>query len=86
VRVPQEAFPNECRVALTPQNVALLSKKDFAEVLVKRDDGAHAQFLNEDYEKAGAKLTLHDQLFDKTDIMLKVQPPLCDQEVNLIIG
>ncbi|KAI0275891.1 NAD(P) transhydrogenase beta subunit-domain-containing protein [Russula aff. rugulosa BPL654] len=84
VGVPRELFPNERRVALTPQNVALLRKKGFAEVLVERDAGTHAQFLNEDYEKAGATLTSRDQLFAKTDIMLKVRPPLRDQEVDHI--
>lgn len=84
VGVPREVFPNERRVALTPQNVALLRKKGFAEVLVERDAGTHAQFLNEDYEKAGATLTSRDQLFAKTDIMLKVRPPLRDQEVERI--
>jgi H+-translocating NAD(P) transhydrogenase len=84
VGVPREVFPNERRVALTPQNVALLRKKGFAEVLVERDAGTHAQFLNEDYEKAGATLTSRDQLFAKTDIMLKVRPPLRDQEVDHI--
>lgn len=77
--VPREVFPNEHRVALTPQNVALLRKKGFAEVLVERDAGTDAQFLNEDYEKAGATLTSRDHLFAKTDIMLKVRAPLRDQ-------
>jgi len=84
VGVPREVFPNERRVALTPQNVALLRKKGFAEVLVERDAGTHAQFPNEDYEKAGATLTSRDQLFANTDIMLKVRPPLRDQEVDHI--
>jgi NAD(P) transhydrogenase len=82
VGVPREVFPNEHRVALTPQNVALLRKKGFAEVLVERDAGTYAQFLNEDYEKAGATLTSRDHLFAKTDILLKVRAPLRDQEVD----
>ncbi len=70
--VPREVFPNERRVALTPQNVALLRKKGFAEVLVERDAGMHAQFLNEDYEKAGATLTSREQLFAKAVIIESV--------------
>ncbi|KAF8478387.1 PNTB-domain-containing protein [Russula ochroleuca] len=84
VGVPREVFPDERRVALTPQNVALLRKKGFAEVLIEHDAGTHAQFLNEDYEKAGATLTSRDHLFAKTDIMLKVRPPLRDQEIDHI--
>jgi NAD(P) transhydrogenase len=84
VGVPRELYPNECRVALTPQNVALLRKKGFAEVLVEHDAGANAQFLNEDYEKAGATLTSRERLLANSDITLKVRPPLQDQEVEHI--
>ena len=84
VGVPRELYPNECRVALTPQNVALLRKKGFAEVLIEHDAGANAQFLNEDYEKAGATLTSRERLLANSDIMLKVRPPLQDQEVEHI--
>ena len=82
--VPREVFPNERRVALTPQNVALLRKKGFAEVLVEHDAGVHAQFLNEDYEKAGATLASREHLFAKTDIMLKVRAPSHQEEVERI--
>jgi H+-translocating NAD(P) transhydrogenase len=84
VGVPREIYPNESRVALTPQNVALLRKKGFAEVLIEHDAGTHAQFLNEDYEKAGATLASREHLFAKTDIMLKVRSPLLDEEVGRI--
>jgi hypothetical protein len=56
VRVPQEVFPAERRIALTPQNVTLLRKKGFIEVLVKHDTGTHAQLLKEDYEEAGTMI------------------------------
>ena len=82
--VPREVFPNERRVALTPQNVTLLRKKGFAEVLIENDAGAHAQFLNEDYEKAGATLASREHLFAKTDIMLKVRAPSLEAEVERI--
>src|ERR1700761_5757017 len=39
VGVPKETYPNERRVAVTPQNVALLLKKGFGRVLVQRDAG-----------------------------------------------
>jgi hypothetical protein len=56
VRVPWEVFPAERRVTLTPQNVAFLCKKGFAEVLVECDTGTHAQLLNEDYKMASATI------------------------------
>jgi H+-translocating NAD(P) transhydrogenase len=84
VGVPREIYPDERRVALTPQNVTVLRKKGFAEVLIEQDAGTHAQFRNIDYENAGATLVSREHLFSKTDIMLKVVPPLLDKEVEHI--
>lgn len=76
VGVPRETFPNERRVALTPQNVALLLKKGFGKVIVEKGAGAEAQFLDEAYDKAGA--TLVDgasPVWKEADIVLKVRGP-----------
>lgn len=84
VGVPRETFPNERRVALTPQNVALLFKKGFADVLVERGAGAEADFLDEAYEKAGA--TIVDgasPIWERADIVLKVRGP-SDAEADQI--
>ncbi|KIJ69313.1 hypothetical protein HYDPIDRAFT_145217 [Hydnomerulius pinastri MD-312] len=82
VGAPRETFPNERRVSLTPQNVALLKKKGFGNVLVERNAGASAQFLDEDYAKAGATLVSKEELYKQTDIMLKVRPPSQEEEVK----
>ena len=84
IGVPREVFPNERRVALTPQNVSLLLKKGFAQVLVERNAGVEAQFLDEQYVAAGAKLVSQDELYKSSNIMLKVRPPLLSQEVELL--
>jgi NAD(P) transhydrogenase len=68
---------------MTPQNAALLLKKGFGRVLVERDAGAQAEFLNEDYEKAGATLVSREEVFG-ADIMLKVRPPAFGPEVEHI--
>lgn len=82
IGVPREIFPNERRVALTPQNAALLRKKGFAHVLVERNAGTEAQFLDEQYVAAGATIVSREELFKASDIMLKVRPPLCGQEAG----
>ncbi|KAF8844456.1 PNTB-domain-containing protein [Paxillus ammoniavirescens] len=82
VGAPRETYPNERRVSLTPQNVALLKKKGFGSVLVERDAGAAAQFLDNDYVKAGATLVSKEELYSNTDIILKVRPPSQDEEVK----
>lgn len=69
-------------MSLTPQNVASLKKKGFSSVFVERDAGAGARFLDEEYAKAGATLVSKNELFSKTDILLKVRPPLQDDEIT----
>jgi NAD(P) transhydrogenase len=76
VGVPRETYPNERRVAVTPQNVALLLKKGFKQVLVEKGAGAQADFLDSAYATAGA--TLIDKAADvwaNADIILKVRGP-----------
>jgi NAD(P) transhydrogenase len=84
VGIPREIFPNERRVSLTPQNAALLRKKGFAHVLVEHQAGVGAEFLDEHYTAAGATLVSRDELFKRSDIMLKVRPPLIGQEAEKI--
>lgn len=76
VGVPRETYPDERRVALTPQNVTLLLKKGFAKVIVEKGAGAEAQFLNEAYETAGATLVDGPSpVWQQSDILLKVRGP-----------
>lgn len=75
VGVPRETFANERRVAISPQNVVLLKKKGFRNVLVERGAGALADFLDEAYQKAGATLVDADEVWRQADIVLKVRGP-----------
>ncbi|KAJ5831842.1 hypothetical protein N7474_000153 [Penicillium riverlandense] len=82
VGVPQETYPNERRVALTPQNVALLLKKGFSRVLVERGAGEAAQLLDDAYEKAGATVVDRNAVWSESDIVLKVRNPQVEGPVN----
>jgi NAD(P) transhydrogenase len=73
VGVPKESYPGERRVAITPQNVALLLKKGFSRVLIERGAGVEAQFTDEAYEQAGAKTVDRRNVFSESDVMLKVR-------------
>ncbi|KAJ7343403.1 PNTB-domain-containing protein [Mycena albidolilacea] len=84
VGAPREIYPNERRVALTPQNAAVLRKKGFAKVLVEKHAGAEAQFLDEQYTAAGATIVSREEVFAAADILLKVRPPLEGQEAQQI--
>ncbi|KLJ09582.1 NAD(P) transhydrogenase [Blastomyces silverae] len=84
VGIPFETFPNERRVALTPQNTALLLKKGFGRVLIERGAGALSKFTDEAYEKAGATLVDRTAVWQDSDILLKVRAPLLDGPNNNI--
>ncbi|KAI0670398.1 PNTB-domain-containing protein [Trametes maxima] len=84
VGVPLEIYPNERRVALTPQNASLLLKKGFGQVLVEKSAGLEAQFLDEHYRAAGAVVVDKNELYERSDILLKVRPPIYGQEVEQI--
>lgn len=76
IGVPRETYPNERRVALTPQNVALLLKKGFSKVLVEKGAGAEAEFLDAAYAIAGATLVDNaSAVWSQADIVLKVRGP-----------
>jgi len=82
VGVVKEQFAGERRVAITPQNVALLLKKGFKQVLVESGAGFQAQFLDENYKAAGATLVTKDQVFSTSDILLKVRAPLLENATS----
>ncbi|KAK4114779.1 PNTB-domain-containing protein [Canariomyces notabilis] len=87
IGVPRETYPNERRVALTPQNAALLLKKGFAKVLVEKGAGFEAEFPDEAYAAAGA--TLVDEasaIWKQADIVLKVRGPSTAEADNVKEG
>lgn len=75
IGVVRETYPGERRVAITPQNAALLLKKGFKRVLIERGAGAEAQFTDQAYEKAGVTLEESKTVWYESDILLKVRAP-----------
>jgi NAD(P) transhydrogenase len=84
IGVPLEIFPGERRVAITPQNVALLLKKGVSRVLIQRGAGESAQLLDDAYQKAGATLVDRDAIWSQSDIVLKVRSPQSEGPFNEI--
>ena len=64
----------ETRVSLLPDAVATLIKKGIT-VYVEKDAGSTAFSNDEDYVKAGAKITHAEELVREADIILCIQPP-----------
>jgi len=53
-------------------------------VLVERNSGVGAQFIDDHFAAAGAKLVSQEELYHSTDIMLKVRPPIVGKEVDFL--
>lgn len=66
----------ENRVAVTPAGVATLLKKGFSSVSVEAGAGALAQFPDDAYVAAGAKIV---DSATQSDIVLKLRPPTIEQ-------
>jgi len=82
VGIVRETFPNERRVAITPQNVILLLKKGFSKVLIERGAGTEAQFPDSAYEKAGATLGDSKSVWGQSDIIMKVRAPSFEGDIS----
>lgn len=83
IGIPKEIYPNECRVAATPNTVKTLQKLGF-EVLVEQGAGAAANYPDAAYEQAGCRIMPDAaSLWGTADMILKVRPPQ-PQEVDLL--
>ena len=73
IGVPREICPGETRVALTPANLTVLSKKSDVSFLVEPGAGEAAGYPDQEYQDAGATLAERAEIFSKADIILQVQ-------------
>jgi H+-translocating NAD(P) transhydrogenase subunit alpha len=81
VGVAKEIRPGERRVAATPDTLRRLVKLGF-EVSVERDAGRGASIPDSEYEAAGAKVVDAEELWKESEILLKVQPPEMNGELQ----
>lgn len=83
IGVPKEIKPQESRVGLLPSGVWQLIQHGH-EVVVESGAGVGSGFSDEEYAKAGAQLVLtHQEVFVKSDLIVKVKEPL-PQEIPLL--
>ncbi|MFV8751009.1 Re/Si-specific NAD(P)(+) transhydrogenase subunit alpha [Nannocystaceae bacterium ST9] len=76
VGIPSEVYPNERRVAATPDTVKRLQKLGF-EVLIESGAGAKADFSDAAYVAAGCSVVPSaEALWGGVDIVLKVREPM----------
>lgn len=74
IGIPKETELQEHRVALVPEAVNLLVSNGHR-VIVEKNAGLHANFSDNDYSEAGAKITPSTKEVYQADIILKVSPP-----------
>ncbi|MFQ5629573.1 MAG: Re/Si-specific NAD(P)(+) transhydrogenase subunit alpha [bacterium] len=80
IGVLREKADNETRVALIPSMLSILKKANH-DIFVESGAGAKAMFSDEMYKNEGAEIvSTPAELFEKSDLILKVQP-LTDDEV-----
>ena len=80
--VPKELLSTEKRVAISPENLLAFQKLGY-EVTVQSGAGEQANFTDELFEKAGARI-IEDpaMLLAEADLVLKINPPT-NEEVSL---
>lgn len=78
IGVPRELDPNENRVSLVPEAVALLIANGHR-VLIENQAGKSAHFENTEYSEVGAEIVYsHEDVF-KADVICKVSPFSCEE-------
>ena len=83
VGVAKEIGPSERRVAVTPDSVRQIKAAGY-EVLFEAGAGAGAYLEDRAYEEAGASIvTGTADLWSRSEIVLKIQPPLPNRSLNM---
>jgi NAD(P) transhydrogenase subunit alpha len=82
IGVPREIMPGERRVAASPETVAKMVQ-DGLTVLVEKQAGEGAYYHDPEYVAAGAEI-VDDicDIYDRSNVILKVKEPLFNQEKN----
>ena len=82
IGIPKEIMYKENRVAALPETIEKFIKLGF-NVLVETKAGIGAFTNDEEYEKAGAEIAADAaEVFDRSDIILKVKEPLFNVQFN----
>jgi len=73
IGVLKESIKSDRRVSINPTITKVLISKGF-ECLVEEDAGLGSSFKNSDYTEAGASVVTREALFEKADIIIKINP------------
>ncbi len=82
IGIPRELYAGEKRVATTPDVASQLIKMGF-DVTVETNAGAAANFSDASYEAAGCSITTVEEIWNQSDIILKVRGPEDEETARL---
>ena len=85
IGVAREIKPQEHRVALTPAGARELVQRGH-EVFVEAGAGLGSAFLDETYERAGASIVSVDDVWGRSELLLKVKEPIAIEYPRLRPG
>ena len=85
IGVAKEIKAQEHRVALTPAGARELVQRGH-DVLVETGAGVGSAFADDAYERAGATLGSVDDVWDRSDLLLKVKEPIAEEYPRLREG
>jgi len=85
IGIPKELYSGEKRVATTPDVASQLIKLGF-DVAIESNAGAAANFADADYEAAGCAVASADEIWEDSDIILKVRGPDDGETARLKAG
>jgi alanine dehydrogenase len=75
IGVAKEIKPDEYRVALTPAGALELTRQGH-EVAIETGAGLGSSMPDADYERVGARITTVDDVWESSDLVLKVKEPI----------
>jgi alanine dehydrogenase len=75
IGVAKEIKPDEYRVALTPAGALELTQRGH-EVTIEQGAGAGSAFPDEAYERVGARIGSVDEVWESSELVLKVKEPI----------
>ncbi len=79
IGLPKEISNDESRISLTPAGVSVLTANGH-EIFIEQKAGEAANFSDREYADAGAEISLSvDDLYKKSEMILKVAPPSPDE-------
>ena len=81
IGVPKELQDGENRVAAIPTTVKEYIKNGM-EVYVETSAGNGSFISDEQYQESGAKIVSRDELYSKSDIIIKVNSPVINDTIN----